>query len=163
LAQGLARVDQIYVDALSRGVLRPDPTLSFDHPAIDPGLAKLIEAGRAAEAAQAAAAEAAQRQADAEAALVAPPVVEAKPLVAVAPVVSISIQFVSPDARAVDGALAAVRAVPGIENVASTSIALGGTSVMKAQYPGGAEALAAALRARGWQVSVAGGALRIKR
>ena len=160
MAQGLARVDQIYVDALSRGVLRPDPTLSFDHPAIDPGLAKLIEAGRAAEAAQAAAAEAAQRQADAEAALVAPPVVEAKPLVAVA---AISIQFASPDARAVDGALAAVRAVPGIENVASTSIALGGTSVMKAQYPGGAEALAAALRARGWQVSVAGGALRIKR
>ena len=160
LAQGLARVDQVYVDALSRGVLRPDPTLSFDHPAIDPGLAKLIEAGRAAEAAQAAAAEAAQRQADAEAALVAPPVVEAKPLVAVA---AISIQFASPDARAVDGALAAVRAVPGIENVASTSIAMGGTSVMKAQYPGGAEALAAALRARGWQVSVAGGALRIQR
>lgn len=162
LAQGLARVDQIYGDALGRGLLRPDPTLSFEHPAMDPGLARLIEAGHAAEAAQAAAEDAAQRQADAEAAAAAavpvPPRAEAKPVAA-----AITIQFASPDARAVDTALAGVRSVPGVDNAGTTSIAMGGTSVMRAQYPGGAEALAAALRARGWQVSVAGGALRIKR
>lgn len=163
LAQGLARVDQMYTDALSRGLLRPDPTLSLDHPAMDPGLAKLIEAGRAAEAAQAAAEEAAQRQAEADAAavaVIAPPHVEAKPAIAAAP---ITIQFASPDARAVDAALAGVRGVPGVDNAGTTSIAIGGTSVMRAQYPGGADALAAALRSRGWQVSVAGGALRIRR
>ena len=161
LAQGLARVDAMYVDGLSRGLLRPDPTLSFEHPAIDPGLASLMEAGRRAEAAQAAAEDAAQAAAAADAAVAAAaPKLEAKPVIAVA---AITIQFASPDARAVDAALAGVRAVPGVENAGTTSIAMGGTSVMRAQYPGGADALAAALRTRGWQVSVASGALRIKR
>ncbi|WDF71120.1 heavy-metal-associated domain-containing protein [Novosphingobium sp. KACC 22771] len=161
LAQALARMDQIYTDALSRGLLRPDPTLSVDHPTMEPGLASLIAAGRAAEAAaaaQAAAERAADEAAAAEAVVAAPAPPQPKPGAA-----ALTIQFASPDARAVDQALAAVRGVAGVDNAATTSIAIGGTSVMRAQFNGNADALAAALRKAGWQVSVAGAALRIRR
>jgi len=161
LAQALARMDQIYTDALSRGLLRPDPTLSVDHPTMDPGLASLIAAGRAAEAAaaaQAAAEHAADEAAAAETVAAAPVAPQPKPGAA-----ALTIQFASPDARAVDQALAAVRGVAGVDNAATTSIAIGGTSVMRAQFNGNADALAAALRKAGWQVSVAGAALRIRR
>jgi len=53
--------------------------------------------------------------------------------------------------------------VPGVENAGTTSIAIGGTSVMRANFTGTAEALATALRGRGWQVVVSGNVLRIKR
>jgi len=161
LAQALARMDQIYTDALSRGLLRPDPTLSVDHPTMDPGLASLIAAGRAAEAAaaaQAAAEHAADEAAAAETVAAAPVAPQPKPGAA-----ALTIQFASPDARAVDQALAAVRGVAGVDKAATTSIAIGGTSVMRAQFNGNADALAAALRKAGWQVSVAGAALRIRR
>ncbi|NOW46909.1 hypothetical protein FHW96_003073 [Novosphingobium sp. SG751A] len=161
LAQALARMDQIYTDALTRGLLRPDPTLSVDHPTMEPGLASLIAAGRAAEAAaaaQAAAEHAADEAAAAEAVTAQPVAPQPKPGGA-----ALTIQFASPDARAVDQALAAVRGVAGVDNAATTSIAIGGTSVMRAQFNGNADALAAALRKAGWQVSVAGAALRIRR
>ncbi|MBB3956901.1 heavy-metal-associated domain-containing protein [Novosphingobium sediminicola] len=161
LAQALARMDQIYTDALTRGLLRPDPTLSVDHPTMEPGLASLIAAGRAAEAAaaaQAAAEHAADEAAAAEAVAAQPVAPQPKPGGA-----ALTIQFASPDARAVDQALAAVRGVAGVDNAATTSIAIGGTSVMRAQFNGNADALAAALRKAGWQVSVAGAALRIRR
>jgi hypothetical protein len=165
LQQALKRIDSLYTDALQRGELRPDPTLSIDHPNIDPGLASLITAGRAAEAAQAAAQAAAQEQADLLEAEVEAPKIEAKPVVAPTAKAGagLTIQFASPDARAVDAALAGVRSVPGVEGAGTTSIAIGGTSVMRAQYGGSVDALAAALRSRGWQVSVAGNTLRIKR
>jgi len=164
LEAALKRIDTLYTDALQRGMLRPDPTLSIDHPTIDPGLAHLIDAGRAAEAAQAAAAAAAQEVIVEDAEPVAPKI-EAKPVVATPAkaATALTIQFASPDARAVDAALAAVRAVPGVEGAGTTSIAIGGTSVMRASYGGAVEALAAALRARGWQVTTAGTTLRIKR
>lgn len=161
LVQALARMDQIYTDALTRGLLRPDPTLSVDHPTMEPGLASLIAAGRAAEAAaaaQAAAEHAADEAAAAEAVAAQPVAPQPKPGGA-----ALTIQFASPDARAVDQALAAVRGVAGVDNAATTSIAIGGTSVMRAQFNGNADALAAALRKAGWQVSVAGAALRIRR
>ena len=64
---------------------------------------------------------------------------------------------------AVDAALAGVKSVPGTSGVATTSIAIGGTSVMRASFAGTSADLAAQLRARGWQVSVSGTVLRIKR
>ena len=48
-------------------------------------------------------------------------------------------------------------------SAATTSIAIGGTSVMRVTYSGGIQDLAAALRGHGWQVSVAGSVLRIHR
>ena len=76
---------------------------------------------------------------------------------------ALTIQFASPDARAVDAALAGVKGVPGASGVATTSIAIGGTSVMRASFAGSPAELAGLLRARGWQVSASGNVLRIKR
>lgn len=156
LAQAIARFDQIFTQALTEGKLRPDPTLSIDHPTIDPGLSQLIAAGRAAEARQAAAQ--ARAEADALAAQPVPvaPTPEVKPQAT-----SLTVQFASPDAAAVDQALSGVRGAKGVENVATTSIAIGGTSVMRVTFAGTAAELGAALRARGWQVTVAAGTLRI--
>jgi hypothetical protein len=42
LAQAVLRFDQIFTQAMTSGQLRSDPTLSVDHPTIDPGLAQLI-------------------------------------------------------------------------------------------------------------------------
>ena len=72
-------------------------------------------------------------------------------------------QFASPDARAVDAALAAVRGVSGVQSAATSSIAIGGTSVMRVTIGGDLNDLAAALRARGWQVSAGSNALSIRR
>lgn len=159
LNQAIARFDQIFTDALTSGKLRPDPTLSVEHPAIDPGLQQLIDAGRAAQAAQAAAAERA-----AAAALAEQPVPTTAPRPdAKAQGSAITVQFASPDAAAVDQALAGVRGAKGVESAATTSIAIGGTSVMRVTFAGSAADLAAQLRARGWQVSASGGTLRIHR
>jgi hypothetical protein len=159
LGQAIARFDQIFTQALTDGKLHPDPTLSVDHPTIDPGLSQLIAAGRAAQAAAAVARERAEAAALAEQPLAAPTqATEAKPQAA-----SLTVQFASPDAAAVDQALAGVRGARGVESAATTSIAIGGTSVMRVTFAGAANDLAAALRARGWQVTVAGGTLRIHR
>jgi hypothetical protein len=63
----------------------------------------------------------------------------------------------------VDQALGGVRETKGVEGAATTSIAIGGTSVMRVTFGGTAAELAAALRSRGWQVTVAGNTLRIHR
>lgn len=156
LNQAIARFDQIFTQALGSGQLRPDPTLSVDHPTIDPGLSQLIAAGRAAEAAQAAA----QARAQAAALAAVEPVVTA-PVEAKPQAVSLIVQFASPDAAAVDQALAGVRGAKGVENAATSSIAIGGTSVMRVTFAGTAADLGALLRARGWQVTAAGNTLRI--
>lgn len=80
-----------------------------------------------------------------------------------APVETVSVQFPSPDAAAVDAALAAVRGVPGVRGAATVSLAVGGTSVMRVTVEGGSERLAGALRGQGWKVTSGGGALRITR
>jgi hypothetical protein len=47
--------------------------------------------------------------------------------------------------------------------VATTSIAIGGTSVMRVTFAGDLEALAAALRAQGWKVTQGANALSIRK
>jgi hypothetical protein len=56
-----------------------------------------------------------------------------------------------------------VRGSAGVRGAATSSIAIGGTSVMRVTYSGGLDGLAAALRARGWQVTVGSNALSIRR
>ena len=58
---------------------------------------------------------------------------------------------------------AAVRAVPGVRSAATSSLALGGTSVMQVSFEGTADALRAGLTARGFTVAVSGNTLRISR
>lgn len=76
---------------------------------------------------------------------------------------SVLVQFDSPDSGALTAAEAAVRGVPGVRAAATTSMALGGVSVMRVLFSGDANALKAALQARGWVVEDIGGALRIRR
>lgn len=149
LAQAVRRIDAIYTQALADGLLKPDSTLNQGG-GMDAGLAALIEAARRAE--QAAAAPAATPTAAPTAAPSTPTVVS-----------TFTVQFASPDAAAVDAALAAVRGAPGVQGASTTSLAMGGTSVMRVTYAGELTALAAALRARGWQVMVGQGALSIRR
>ncbi len=59
--------------------------------------------------------------------------------------------------------LAFVRSAPGVRGAATSSIAIGGTSVMRVSFAGDIAPLAAALRARGFQVTQAGSALVIRR
>ena len=155
LAAAVQRLDQIYGTALTTGALRRDADMSTDHLTIDPGLAAVIEAGKRAEQQQAAGTPTIAATPGATASEAAP---EAKPVGA-----SYVVQFASPDASAVDAALSAVRGTAGVGSASTVSIAIGGTSVMRVNYAGQLADLAGALRARGWQVTVGTGALRIRR
>lgn len=76
---------------------------------------------------------------------------------------TITVQFDSPDAGAVFAAEGAMRAVPGVARAATTSLALGGISLMQVGYAGTPDAFRAALQARGWQVFGSGATIRIRR
>ncbi|MFW2852203.1 heavy-metal-associated domain-containing protein [Sphingomonas sp. TX0543] len=76
---------------------------------------------------------------------------------------TISVQFDSPGAAAVNGTEAAMRGVPGVSSAATSSLALGGVSVMTITYGGTPDAFRAALQSRGWQVLGNGTTLRIRR
>lgn len=153
LAQAVVRVDAMYRDALVQGKLRPDPTLQSSSLALDKAFAelrkKLLPQGPAP-------------QDSAVAVDSPPPVAPVQETVAV-DVATVSVQFPSPDAGAVDAALGAVRSAPGVRSASTSSLAIGGTSVMRVSVEGGVEKLAASLRARGWKVSVAGTTLRMSR
>ena len=159
MAQAVQQMDHLYSDALQHGGLRSDGGLSIDHPAVDPGLASVIAAGERAAAAQAAArAPVADALGDGVTATGTPSAAAALPEATV-----LSVQFASPDARSVDAALSAMRGTSGVGSASTSSIAIGGTSVMRVSYVGSIAQLAAALREHGWQVTVGSGALRIRR
>ena len=142
LNQALVRLDRIYSDALSQGLLKPDPTLSAEQNSIDAALAAIVAAYQPkAEAAKASTGASTDGASD-------------KPSDAAteATVGTYTVQFASPDAAAIDAALSAVRGAAGVQGASTSSIAIGGTSVMRVTYAGQLDALAAALRARGWTV-----------
>lgn len=158
LEQAVERFDGIFERALVQGVLRPDPTLNLDTPELSPALQRLIEMGRQAQAQDRAAAE---EQADSsdDTSVNSAPEPAQQPQV----VNSFTVQFTSPDAAAIDATLAAVRAVAGVRGAATSSIAIGGTSVMTVSFGGDLSALAAALRGRGFSVNQGPNALSISR
>lgn len=148
LEDAIGRIDGIYAQALQAGTLRPDPTLNMAT-TVDP---KLID----------------QVLASAGPLPVANPVKapEAGPSAsasATAAAATFTVQFATADAAAVDAGMAAVRSVAGVKSATSSSIAIGGTSVMRVTYAGELEALAAALRGQGWRVTVGSGALSIRK
>lgn len=133
------RIDQLYTAALNDGRLRPDPSLIIEEPVDVDALA--IE--NATEASGEGMIEA--------------------PLPAAATSSSVSIQFDTPDVGSVAQGEAALRSVPGVRSAATTSLALGGTSVMQVSFDGTVDALRAALQARGFSVAGSGSSLRIRR
>ncbi len=152
LDQAVKRMDEIYTNALNNGLLKPDPTLVSQTQSIDAALARIEEANRAMESAREAAAPGVEGPSPSASASAAP-----------AATSSFVVQFSSPDAGAVDSALGSVRGASGVRGASTTSIAIGGTSVMRVTYAGSLEELAAALRARGWSVTVGSNALSIRR
>lgn len=151
LAGAVVRFDAIYTRALEAGQLKPDATLNV-RPQIDPALAALIAAGNAPLASE----KGPSPTASASAAPTQEPTVAAE-------VRTFTVQFASPDAAAVDAALGAVRGVSGVQGASTTSLAMGGTSLMRVTFQGELNTLAEALRARGWRVTVGSNALSIKR
>lgn len=151
LEDAIGRIDAIYTQALVAGTLRPDPTLNMA-PQIDPALIEqtLARANPVVQSSQAVV-----PGAEPSAAASAP--------AAAAVSSTFTVQFPTADAAAVDAGMAAVRGVAGVRSAASTSIAIGGTSVMRVTYAGEIEALAAALRAQSWRVTVGAGALSIRK
>jgi hypothetical protein len=158
LDRAVQRFDQIFTVALDSGKLRPDPTLGRQTITVSPEVQAILNAARAQEAAAAAAQEG-------QTAVTAPgaPPPTAAPTPEAQTVNGFTVQFATPNAGAVDSTVAAVRAAPGVRGAATSSLAIGGMSVMRVTFAGDVNALAAALRARGFQVSNVAGVLVIRR
>lgn len=137
LDEGVRRMDAIYAQALEQGLLRPDPTLVIIEPEVQEEIEEVVEDLATADVS-------------------APfPTGQAAPF---------NIQVDTPDAGAVQRAEVSVSGVNGVTSAITTSLALGGTSIMRVTYTGDAAALAAALQAQGWRVEMVGGnTLRISR
>jgi hypothetical protein len=157
LAQAVQRFDQIFGQALADGKLRPDPTLGHENIQVSAQVQALLNAAQAQEAAAAAVPEG---QTVVTAPGATPP--SAAPSAAT-PVGSFDIEFVTPNGAAVDSSLAFVRSAPGVRSAATSSLAIGGISVMHVAFAGDADALVATLRSRGFQVSQSGGVIVIRR
>lgn len=137
LDTGVRRIDEAYQAALSGGVLRTDPLLEFVPPVAEEEASGLPEEI---------------------------PVIEGgEAMMPSAPVASVTLQFETPGVGAVSAAETSVRAIPGVRSAVTSSLALGGLSLMRVEYAGDPAALAAALQSRGWQVEGSGSTLRIVR
>lgn len=158
LNTALKRFDAIYGSALAKGLLRPDPTLNVDTISVNPTIAALIQNEQQIRDQQEQAADRAAQAGD-ELPVETVPNTPAQPTV----VASYIVQFATPDGQAVDAALASVRGTPGVRGAATSSIAIGGVSVMRVSYGGSLAALANALRSRGWNVSQGNNLLSISR
>ncbi|OYW45381.1 MAG: hypothetical protein B7Z08_06615 [Sphingomonadales bacterium 32-68-7] len=162
LARAVRQFDALFARALAEGKLTPDPSLSLDTIQLAPEIRALIDAARVA-----AEAEAAGIPVDG----VLPPTIGEGPLDPSVPpaqgepaaAATFTVQVATPDAASIDAALASVRSAPGVRGVAASSIAIGGTSVLRVTYGGEIGDLAQALRGRGWSVSQGSNALGISR
>ena len=138
LDEGAKRIDTLYTGALNDGRLRPDPSLIIEEP-VDPATLEI------------------------ENAVEAPIEAIDVPVAGVSTTGSFTIQYDTPDVSSVGAGESAVRSIPGVRSASTSSLALGGTSVMQVGYDGSIDMLRTGLQARGYQVAVAGTTLRITR
>lgn len=149
-AAAIQRLDGIYAQALADGRLAPDGSLNMQQK-VDPALiSQILDQQGLAPAAGAT---------PGAAATPGSPTTTPQPALTA----SYTVQFATPEPASVDAGLNAVRSVAGVKSIATNSIAIGGTSVMRVTYEGGLDELAAALKAKGWQVTVGAGALSIRK
>ncbi len=160
LERAVTRFNEIFAAALADGTLRPDPTLTLDNIEISDEVRALLEAARVAELAEQAAA---AGEGDTPAGVSIDGAAQPQPVETAVPTASYGVQVATPDASDFDGAIAALRAVPGVTRVSVRSTAIGGASVFDVTYAGDISALAAALRQRGWSVNEGQNALGISR
>ena len=140
LDAGVARLDQMYQQALRTGYLNPDPSLS-------PPPAPTTPVDEATSGEQTLD----QIVGDIGAAA------------GVGQGTAITVQFDTPGVAAVGAIEGAVRAIPGVRSAQTTSLALGGQSVMRVVYDGDSDVLRTSLQSRGFQVFGSGASLRIRR
>ena len=143
MEKAVARMDRIYIDALAAGVLKTDTYLVLEKP---------VEREDLPEEAATTDEDALPNETD-----------SSVPTTAPAGVQSFTVQYSSPDVESVTATERAVGGVAGVESASTTSLALGGTSVMRVTFRGDIAALSAALAARGYQVQEGGSTLRISR
>ncbi len=157
MAKAVVRIDDIYKAALASGRLRADTSLIFEDPnaSAEEEEEKPAEEKKADKKAADTGADRSDNAADDKPA--------DQPAAPEAQTISVSVQYDSPDAAAVNSAEASVRGAAGVQSANTSSVAIGGTSVMRVSYKGDMAGLKAALAARGWRVQEGGGALRISR
>lgn len=142
MEKAVARMDAIYTDALTAGILKTDAYLVLEKPVEVEDLPEDVT-GEGDEVP-----------------------VETDASVPVAPTngaQSFTVQYSSPDVESVTATERAVAGIAGVQSASTTSLALGGTSVMRVTFRGDINALRAALAARGFTVQEGGGQLRISR
>ncbi len=76
---------------------------------------------------------------------------------------TLTLQYDTPGVASVANTEALVRALPGVRSAGTSSLALGGVSLMRVVVDGDPAAFQRALEARGYQVAVSGTTLRIRR
>lgn len=148
LAKAIERLDQIYAGALAAGTLAPDKTLFVNQQVDEKLIAEIVA-----------------REAPAPTPVTsAPGSATPGPVpTATAAASTFTVQISTPEPASIDAGLASVRAIAGVQGVSISSVAVGGTSVMRVTYTGDLGALAAALRGRGWQVTQGANALSIRK
>lgn len=142
MQKAVARMDSIYTAALAEGVLRTDTYLVLEKPVEKEDLPEETTAD-----------EALPVETDGSATTATP----------AAGIQSFTVQYSSPDVDSVSATERAVAGVAGVQSASTTSLALGGMSVMRVTFRGDVGALKAALAARGFNVQEGGGQLRISR
>ncbi|HEX5182962.1 MAG TPA: heavy-metal-associated domain-containing protein [Allosphingosinicella sp.] len=136
LDEGVRRLDQIYANALDVGQLRPDPSLAPPPP---PPVQAVPE------------------EPTTEA-----PTLQATPI-PIGQMTTFAVQVETPDAAAVSRNEVAISRVRGVTSAITTSLALGGMSVIRVTFMGDSAAFQAALKAQGWQVRGSGTTFRVSR
>ncbi|MDB5699074.1 MAG: heavy-metal-associated protein, partial [Alphaproteobacteria bacterium] len=137
LDEGARRIDAAYTLALQTGRLTVDPSLTIEEPAL-PTEAEQIEGA-----------------ADLGLLPTGP--------IPMGVATTYLVQVDTPSAASVGQAELSVSRVGGVTSAITTSLALGGTSVMRVTFAGDAAALQAALQAQGWTVQISGNVLSISR
>lgn len=143
MEKAVARMDRIYIDALAAGTLKTDHYLVLEKP---------VEKADLPEETAATDTEVMPSETDASV-----------PTTAPAGAQSFTVQYSSPDVESVTATERAVGGIAGVQSASTTSLALGGTSVMRVSFRGDMAALKAALAARGYTVQEGGNTLRISR
>jgi hypothetical protein len=141
---GVQRLDALFAQALASGKLAPDTSLVIEQPVEEEELDVVSTVEDAADVGEQAVTTPDEERAAATAAK------------------TFSIQFDTPDVASVTSAESAVRAVPGVRSASTSSLALGGVSVMRVAFDGDADMLRIGLAARGYRATVSGDTIRIR-
>lgn len=140
--KAVARMDALYTQALAAGQLRTDAYLVLEKPVEKEDLPEEVATDETVVAGET------------DASL---------PTTAPAGLQTFTVQYASPDVESVSATERAVGGISGVQSAATSSLALGGMSVMRVTFRGDVGALKAALAARGFKVQEGGGQLRISR